>query len=998
MPVYEFGYSVLTHNPGNVLSNFTEDTNMFGGTVEAFLKIFDISIVSGAFDFDNAYLYSFQGSPIEVRLPVTSNPARIEFTAKKVSFKLPCIFGMNAEGVWDETPYRYYSKNEGYLRVDEPATGKWIQIYTFSGIKWPGETTATSMTRITCSDPANNYESMLSLYGAAYNYIEVLEDGRVAAFSFYGQTTTDPFFTAGNELVPTWIYTSDDASAINLWWMGYCGDIYSGTFSIPHFTTPIITCTGQISGPCIGEASAPVANIEYIWAGRGCNQWDGLRYANVAQPGRNGFLFDDYAAYNYLIQMELFETEPYFSCLVDGDGLIQSTCNNPSTGIYSTYKLSKAVDPLVSVFNSGSLEGSNLDFTFNTDRTEVDLNDKGVNSLVGPKNIINFGVTGASNYYLNYLASTMWTSAQDPDYYWKPESGFNWDADETGTFIGEDSEFAYALDNIYSRNPAQTLYSESTVNPVTIEFYGKSIKQVGDDHFVFFKHPLSGSTYTITLELYKWNFTTELAEFVASYSIGTRAAPLVFPINACQLLFVPSHGTNGRLYVGDPEYTGSKTNQGRVRVYDFTGSALSFNQDISSAIRNGFEGSCISYDPTSNTLMVGQEDSILTYNGSTYAAGAIASPGKGGLSGRHFGAGSNGYVVMYTFDNPPYYTRLYQYTSGTWYSRSNYGWGGNPYEWSYCNNPIWNETYNVWLPRIGMCRYSTAPAHFTTSYSKNAASNEILSGSPSNPAFSTLTTDPKVAWYTNPTSTTRYEYSGGVTRYLTVDINPDITDYFTYTFSACAFNNGSDEYLVLFYYSSDRSTLYYDPLFIGETTAPHTEVGNWYVEATLDLSNTTSILSSAQTFDIPDTSCNITFCFKLDTDTDYWVPTGIGSFSQYSNFEDARANACAIDLFDDYMSSLDIDGVTTLTMYIFLEKTLDLYNRLTTPKITQLLFEFNIPPLAEPIICLHFNNNEIVKEVYKNTSEILTIITPAPALSQGVDMIVTGTYCRPLFS
>jgi len=973
-----FGYNIQSKSGGNP-SMGIYGTSKYPRSKYTFEDIFDASY-TGSLDWDNVYISYYD----EFTIPVISYPASITYTLKKVELEAPLKVGLNREGIWDGVYYTYNGKNFSILRVDEPATGEWIQIKVVIGVYNPGDVTSFAYVRVTSSNSAYNFSDS-TYYAEGLLTIEVYETGIVKAACGIFNVPSTPLFTPGNKLVPSFKYTSDDSSLIESWWIGYYGKVYSSSpiFRFIDPQTNNITCTGLVSGPCIGEASAPVADIEYIWAGRGCNQWDGLRYIDAAQPGRNGFLFDDYAAFNYLIQTERNFDTAYETCLVDGDGFIQSTCYEPSSGLYSTYKLTQMANPLVSVFNTGYLEGSDLDFTFDTDTTEVDLSEGGTTALSGPKNVINYGVTGAVNNYYNLVLATKWSSGSDPIHYWIPEAGFDWAADTNGVHIDESTAYAVGVENIIAdRSDPPALWTP----PVTMDYpmYGLSLVRITSEYFVMFHYD---SSYNIELALYKFNTSTEDIDYVTAYTIGQRSSPLIYAVSRAQIFFVPSHGSNGRLYVGDPEYSGSKSYQGRVMVFDWTGSALSYNTDITSAIRNGYEGSCISYDITYDRILVGAEDDILAYSGSTYSAGVTLSPSKGSLAGRHFSAGEEGFVLVW--DIAAKYGRLYQWTGSSYSSRSTYGW---TYACNFCidNHPVFSSTSEVYLPAVHVIMQATPPGFYSYYLVKAAGSYVINNSSNYWRDFNDLTGN---IWYAGLTSFSFY-YPGAV---LYAAISPSVTSYYSYLHTLVFDDGSTEQYPVMFYMSSDRTHIHYDICHVIADSAAHTAIGNYYIKFSIDVSGTEDIITADQTFDIPDASCDITFCFEINTDTDYYVPTGVGSFSQYSNFEDARDNACSIDLLDDYMPSLDITSVSTITFYIFLKKELDLYNRLSTPEISQILLTVDIPPLAEPIICLHFGENETVKEVFKSISDILTINTSSPPLAEGIQMVVTGTYMRPLF-
>jgi hypothetical protein len=899
------------------------------------------------------------------------------------------------------------------LRIEEPSTGHYVEIRQEHNWGYSGRNTDPYTLHkmfVTSNVPGAGYEGGVQLYTNEHIYSIVNEDGTIYVFAGTGSqhSGTVQVFTPGNALRVSSTYQVVSGSDVAMKTFELEGlmhpstplcEVHPGSHSVgscwkqtgyptlihdPVRSLNGLSMSGLAIPPCIGEASAPVGPIEYFWAGRGCNQFDGIRYANFGQLGRNGFLLDDYLAGNYFINTSDDYPDYYPYCSPEGDSFIASTCPYPSSGEYSFYNLVGMNDQR-SVLSIGELEGSNVELSFTGTSAQVDLS-TGQTFLIGPKNVIDYGLTGSADYDWYYYAAYEWGTG-DPDYYWKAEAGFPYVADGTGVIIDEGLQDMFDIVPKTSRatNPIELW----TLN--TFDYSTRTVpaEQIDDSHIVFVKVQDSGSVATVTLELYQFNFSTEVLDFVASYSAYTTTYPTTtFPITSAMILFVPTHGSSGILYLGDPEYTGSKTNEGRVMRWTWNGSALTPTTDFASGIRNGFAGSCLGWDDTSDMIMVGQEDDILTYADGG-SAGATYAGSKGDLYGRIFSVGTYGYTIIYSSVTRYHYHR--RYSGGSWSTVSG-SWGfASSYPLCVTNKPT--LVAGVRYPRT--CCVLAASNTAVTVYKNASVSLTYNTGEAAQKAaVSTLDATQYTHAYERVYYNTATQSGLRTGPYIADAWYDTIYGSITQTY---IFKNGTDEYLCFVTTStpSPYTVKEYHISFIGDSPQPHTEVGEWYITNTVDVSSGDAITAAECTYSDPDGSCAITFCFKPDNSSKYWINNGSG-FIQYDTLAEAKAYNWGITGFASKMPDLSLSGVSTIDFWFFLQKTFSESTPLTSPKMSAIGLSLNIPALAEPFICIHFNGNERVKEVYKNTSDILTLITPSPPLAAGLELLVTGTFCRPL--
>jgi hypothetical protein len=907
------------------------------------------------------------------------------------------------------------------VRFDEPDTGNWAEGWENHNWGATGEDTGNwTYFHFRCSNSGENYDGPLTAYHESVFEAFVNTNGTVTIRGMYGKTTTAAIFTPGNRITVTITFYKHSASKFHIRDLHIQYKSYSGSFNSlgPSGTYPnyvydaeenlnILSMTGQITGPCLGFAKdtvvdPPIAwlnSAEMTWAGLSCAAPNGLRYTKYGDYGRHGFVIDINNVNSFYMITDDTETELYVTCNADADEFIQSEYPD-GTGYYSTYALKQTDN---SIFGEGVLKAADLGMTFVTDRAEYNFTTgSDYYRLIGPKNLIYFGLSGQIDYYSYYKDTTQWTSGEDPDSYWKAETGMPYVADSDSVNIDEGSVELFDIFPITDRGTPNSLgFTKTVIDQLAL--FPMAIR-LGEYHFASIELEENGSTYTRYLRLYKYNFSTDTISQVSSTSLPSHSRPATFSQSSCLMLYVAGHGSyDGRLYIGDPEYTGSKSNQGRIMYYDFTesSSTLTYNADLTQAIRNGYEGSCLGHCSYYDEILAGAEDSIIaySYSGGSYGAGTTLSGNKGSLIGRAFSSGRQ-YIIAWDSDtNGP---RMYLYqTPGFSQVASMSGYSYT------CTTPILNKPALV----SGSLLYPVLRTHnnggyFITCYFGGATTISYSSSATLGTAIQdysrlSATAGRAYAWYSNSlyySDTPLYYGFGNL-----VLVRSDIIDTPEYPYSANMINllmydGSSEERIVQLYTSLNRLNQYYHLTEIGTSMQPHTEIGKWYIYGDFDLSTGLEILDTFLSIERPDSSCFVGFFYQLDHTGNYYTSNGVaGGRTSFGTIAAAKAAAYAVDYIDMCLTGLDISNNDTLTMYYVLEKTESFSNPLTSPGMIYLGLGLLDAGLEEPIICMHFNAAEIIKEVYKTTGEVLTVKCPGAPQAAGIDAVVSGTFHRVPF-
>jgi len=891
------------------------------------------------------------------------------------------------------------------IRLYEPATGKWVEGIEHYDWGATGEGTDTwNRFVFTCSDSGENYTSpnVAGIDPPKILYATVDVNGVAEVRGNYGHTTSYAIFTPGNEIqVTITAYTDNGEFAFRHleitgkpFSTNEFNELFPGCTSPDYLYDSVnnfnpLSMTGFISGPCLGSASGPVRSpVEMGWSSNGCDQHNGLRWSTSGDYGRHGFFIGDASVRAYYMITDDSETEPYVGCNPDGDYFIQSYFPDLG-GNYSTYALKASDD---SIFAEGMLEAIDMNLTFNTDRAEYNLTTgDDYYKLVGPKAFIDLGASGKIDSYYYYNNTT------GPGNVWDPEPG--WDtyvaiSNQVNIDLGDGFE-GFDMFAITSRSGTNALGPAKTV--VDSKACFPAIVRVGEYHFVHLQLTENGSVYNRDLKLYKYDFTTDTISVVQTIAFSDCTRPCTFANHGNALLFVASHGSyDGRLYVGDPEWDDSKTDQGRVAVYDFveSTSTLTFNQNLTRAVKAGYEGSCIGHGAYYDTIQVGMEDDIVAYDysGGSYSNGLDLTGDKDTYIGRCFSMGSN-YLIAFDIANSG--PEMWQTNNVSWTRRSNLSGGTSvPIPINVQPSHYGSSYYPVLKAWNGTSYYTfywggTTTISYTTSYiyavSKVDESRE--------------TTNRLYGWYN---SWLRYSDTQSYIGFgnLIGQTSDTWTDTpFSYNCNNVVMDNGSgEERLVHAYVATNKLDTRYHLSEIGTSTQDHVDIGKWYIYADVDLTGTSYIVDCYFNYFQPDVSCIVTFGFKPNNSSNYYTPNGSGGFNQYGTLELLRTNAASASLFASGMPNFSYNGATSLIMYFFLEKTLYPTAPLTTPGAGYIRMGLWNPGIPEPVICLHFNSNERIKEVYKTTGDILTVKTPNPPLSEYLHMVASGSFNREPFT
>jgi hypothetical protein len=269
--------------------------------------------------------------------------------------------------------------------------------------------------------------------------------------------------------------------------------------------------------------------------------------------------------------------------------------------------------------------------------------------------------------------------------------------------------------------------------------------------------------------------------------------------------------------------------------------------------------------------------------------------------------------------------------------------------------------------------------------------------------------DRLVQWYTNSPATTDYLYenttfpnTGCATVGNELDTNAAGSYWLQDFLHNLIFWDGSsdDEYLVSLghYWASGNSNWRYYITKLGPQITEHVTIGKYYIEYLHSLVNVESI----QTASIVMTADNATYgiysswFFKLGTT--FWVATSATTFQSYGTAALAKAAAAAITLFSTAVPNIDYSGYTEITFYFCMEKTENWTYPLETVSLESITLGQVPSGLDEPILCLHFESGERCKEFYKTTDDELIAVTDTPADAAGLDVMVSGSFMRPLYT
>lgn len=742
-----------------------------------------------------------------------------------------------------------------------------------------------------------------------------------------------------------------------------------------------IVVRGNIISTCEGAPQGPVLErSEMTWCGKACEEPGGLRSANSGLAGRNGLLLDSGALKYYATGKAASASYPY--CKPEQDGFIQSI-NSDLEGEYSFYALENLKD---SVLGDGCLKGSDLSLTFLTDRSEVDLlAEEKSYALIGPKSLINKGLSGPISHTWYYNDGT------EAD--WVPEAGMLWETDAAYLYKGLDTIEAFDV-LLGDRSSPHIL---CTTNPeVKTAFW--PIVEIDSKHVAVARLVDAGTSYDVYIDLHIFNFVTEVLDLVESHLLWTgEPKPVEFAFGANRLVFAPTHGANGVLYVGQPNYTGSKSDEGRIHKLLWTGSAFTIGPPITLGIRVAYIGCCLGWDGLSDYLVFGKlEDFISTISDSGVLGPEYDGGGKSEL-GLAFSMGDE-FLIAWDVDTQG--SKLLQLDT-SWLLRGFF----NGYSYQ-CNTPAHPSVYYPFgrsgerVPRLTTVSLTN---RYVTFYKlESVASMGWVADLESAYSWGRTTENEHraVGWNTSSLFT-KLDPTGNWGPVLDTFKADPVSEVYRNASVSSVFYDGADkEFLVYFYTDSSLASKRYNTVEITKSNQPHVQVGKHYVKSSFDVLSGNQIISaSIETLDLSvTTGCYIGYFLQFDGDLNFYVPNDLLGLDTYASLEDARTQAADISTWPVRMPSVPISSISTLHVYFVFEKLLSDMYPTGTPRLKSAQLEIDEAGLAEPEICLHFDSAHTVREVYKTSLGVLVIKTSAPAQAAGMSMVVSGTPSRPLYA
>lgn len=881
------------------------------------------------------------------------------------------------------------------LRFDQETTNAYAQIYVvyFNATyhQW----------RLTCSDSGQNNSSQL-VFSTAIDevWMTVQANGDCSVRIGDVAKTITSIFTADYKITCT--VTQTDVSTKTFWddykfnlktgknWAyidSQAHDLYSPT------GIQTLLFTGQITGPCVGEAQGPAGElIEYIWCGKACGELDSLRNATeTGFSGRGGFLLDEDLMKTYHVVTSLIETAYYNSCEPDNDEFIQAL--NPDTpGYYSFHALYSNMESLLGL---GRFASKDLDMAYVPANLRAEFDMEGnLGSLAGPKSVIDFGVAGASDYDQDFNSST----TDD----WDAEVGSNFIVDADSIDIDTESEEGGFGDEILHDPFDSGLFSHYTGG---VYGDGTSWRQMDEEYFVGLRTTVSGTTVTIWIAVYKFDFTTEAIVSKQLTNIYSEEADSYACANN-RTAWAPTHGSEGILYVGDPLYSASKSEQGRILYYTWSSTTETFTYSgvITAATRVRRLGACIGWDDDTDLILSSEFDAdIIAFDASDSYSSPWTYSGPSGdiglcfsvADGKIIGVGASSGTVA---ENIAITTTAATLTNYITQSYNNYGpWNVEPY---YPNGRTGGRQ-----PKVVTMQTTIYRSYYL------GGSGTIVDSS----AIDVMThaavlwnDERQVMWWTNSPATTDYLYENATfPNYGNDDVGNELDtnspgNYWLSDFlHNMVFWDGSsdDEYLVSLghHYVSSSAWRYYITK-LGPVVLEHVTIGKYYIEYLHSLSGVESIATASivMTADSATYGVYSSWFFKLGTT--FWVATSATTFQSYGTAALAKAAAASITLFSTAVPNIDFGSYTEMTFYFCMEKEENWTYPLETVSLESITLGQVPPGLTEPILCLHFESGERCKEFFKTTDDELIAVTDTPANADGLNVMVSGSFMRPLYT
>lgn len=723
--------------------------------------------------------------------------------------------------------------------------------------------------------------------------------------------------------------------------------------------------------------TSAASEMHFSWCGKICDMYEGLRYATTTDEYAVGFLFTKYFG-SFLTALET--TSFYEDCSPFIDNFIQSYATIAyGTSDYTVYntKLNRTEG---SVFFEGALLVEEQVSTYDVDHSKILLADEEY-KLLGPKIPIYYGLEGAATYVVYFNSTTELEGT------WEAEPSGIFDVQETMVVKGLDPNTLMFDASLEDRTSEHTLFS---INSADLHTSFPAVCEIDDEHVVVIKLIDIGSAFEVYAALYKFNFTTKVLDLVEEHLLwNTEPNPVEFVFSNNRVTFASGWGTNGVLCVSQPNYSGIKSNDGRIHKLAWNGTNFTVLTALEFGNRVGYAGTCIGYDSISNRLVFGQfSDDIYTCS-ETGALGPFIEGARDSRWGELFSVAA-GRMQLWSADTRQ--PRLYTIsTSAITYVDS---LGTSTYDCStFVHAGVHRPTGRFGDEYPVLILISSDAAHWMTLYvDANLDQAYTTAGSPIfTYGRSSKNSVIKLGWQSNYA---KYRYSGTAQwTYWSSDniISDTVSMYLSHVICA-AFYDGVDEYFAYFFVSVDQLRTNYNIVKLTETAKSHVQLGYHYLKSYFNVASSSSITSTAASWYNLSSSYGTTCVFFIQKDNDplYYTVDSSGTLIPYATLEEVKAAALSIGYWASYGKLIDISSINDLYVYIALGKTLSYFYPTQAPGITSVTLSVQVTGLAEPELCLHFGDTERIKAVRKSTADEILFTTADVPLAAGANLITTG--------
>jgi len=734
-----------------------------------------------------------------------------------------------------------------------------------------------------------------------------------------------------------------------------------------------MTCNGIPRGPVL-----PVSQM--TWCGSACGS-EGLRYSNQGVAGMNGWLTDESYPNERVFSSSIAMTSFYGTCDPPVDGFVQSY--DPEDGEPTNFSLYTFGYGEEYLLEGGMLLSSEISFQSSSSYDLDTLLDH--YKLVGPKNLVYYGVTGPAEYVFNFDTSTIGDWDTEPELLWTTDSSY------VIKDVGDDVEFTDIT--LGDRLSEHLLYTLGTAD---LNASVLAIVEIDDTHLAMARLVENGASYTVYLDVLEYNFSTSSLDTVNSYlAWSDEPRPLEHVFSSNRVVFIPTWGANGTLYMSHPGHTSTKTEEGMLVPYTWDGvDAFTVGTPIESGIRKGHMGSCIGWDGTTDRLVYGIEDDEIATRNSAGVSGPTYVGARDSLLGNTFATG-DGYTIAWDSDvSGPKLLRL---NVSSWSLVYSFGWSYN------CDSVLYSGVFHplgvsgVRAPRMSG-RTSTG-GNLITVWKQADETLGYSSGFKAHHAWgkSARTYDYNTGWYINYVRYGTLSPNWGLFETRTIADTLTPLPKFSSSVNFCMYD-GSNEAVVHILTSSDELRRFYNVTNFGTTLGPHTQIGSHYVKVAFNLEEFTDILTGLIGFESFNESVekrSVKYFLQLDSDPLFYV-TSAGGLVGYASIEDAKANAELATLYGSRVPAIDVSLVQTLYTYVLLVKEFSTSYPLLPPKSSYCKVEVTGPGLSEPVVLMHFEG-EPIERPQRTTAGVLSVESDPLMLTTGTKMVVSGTETRTLF-